>query len=137
MPMAVAIMSTDLGFSMTQQDFVADIVARDEMLNEWRLVLVEEGPWDDTTRELLRLQDRLYNSLDAILDGELAAKYPETKHARIVIQVDCFGVPEKEVSAFFGRFSEGVLRIGDYKEACEQTDYACGIGFAINFGCLH
>lgn len=121
----------------SSREFVIDFVAQGDVPDEWRLVLVEQGPWADTTHELSRLQDRLYNCIDAILDGQLAAKFPETRNARVVIQIDCYDVPETEVSEFFGKFSEGVFQIPDYKKALEQCEQARGIGFTINFDHLH
>lgn len=111
------------------QDYVVDFVAPGDAPDELRLVLVEEGPWADTTRELLRLQNRLYDCIDAVLDGELAAELPETKKARIVIQVDGYNLPKAAVSDFFGRFSQGVFTTGDYQKAVNQ--FGQSIGFAL------
>ncbi len=121
----------------TDQRFVIDFVARSDTPDEWRLVLVEQGPWADTTNELSRLQDRLYNCIEAVLDGQIAEKFPETKNARIKIRVDCYDVPEAEVAEFFGKFSEGVFQIDDYRRALEHSDQTSGIGFEINFDHLH
>ena len=121
----------------SHQEFVIDFVARSETPHEWRLVLVEQGPWSDVTPELLRLQDRLYNCIDAVLDGQVAAEFPETKSARIVIRLDCYDVPEAEVTEFFRKFSEGVFQIGDYQDALKQSEYTTGITFAINFDHVH
>ena len=116
------------------EEFVIDFVARGETPGQWRLVLVEKGPWPDPTLALTRLQDRLYNCVEAILDGQVAAQFPESSGAPIVIQVDCYAVPEPEVAAFFTAFSEGVFQLPDFKAALEHTPHAASIGFSINFG---
>jgi hypothetical protein len=116
------------------QEFVIDFVARGETPGQWRLVLVEEGPWQDMTLALTRLQDRLYNCVEAILDGQIATQFPDSLGAPIVIQVDCYDAPEAEVGAFFTAFSQGIFEIPDYKAALESCRYASAIGFSINFG---
>ena len=54
-----------------------DFVARGETEGEWKMVLVEQGPWSGSIEDALqRIQKRLYDCLDAALDGQLAEKYP-------------------------------------------------------------
>jgi hypothetical protein len=132
-PHRIAILSIRGGLMPMTREFVIDFVARGNLPNEWKLVLVEQGPWADPAHEMQRLQDRLYNCIDAVLDGQIAEKFPETKKERIIIQVDCYGVPEAEVAAFFARFSEGVFQITDYCEALKRSEQTSGIGFSINF----
>jgi hypothetical protein len=68
--------------------------------------------------------------------GWLAAKFPETKGKRVVIQVDCHDVPEAEVAAFFDAFPDGVLRLPDYRRALQGNAFAAGIAFEIRFDTL-
>ena len=42
---------------------VVDFIAKGTTPDIWRMVLVEEGPWDEITVELTRLQDRLYECM--------------------------------------------------------------------------
>ena len=63
-----------------ERDTVVNFVSRTDDPNEWRMVLVEQGPWNGgSERELRRIQDRLYGCLDAAIDGQLAEQFPETR----------------------------------------------------------
>jgi hypothetical protein len=107
-----------------------DFVARGEVPDEWQLVLVEQGPWPGPIEgELRRLQDRLYGTIDAALQGKVAEKYPESKGKNILIRLDGYNLPTREVAAFFDRFSKGVFSTPDYKEALQNSPFVRGITF--------
>lgn len=119
-------------------EVLVDFVVHDESTKEWRLVLVEEGPWlTSEYDELKRIQDRLYGCLDAVLDGHLFEAHPETLGKNIVVQLDCYDLPRAEVEGFFERFSTGILLSHDYRSAIESKRYFGAITFAIDFGILH
>jgi len=120
----------------TPTDLV-EIVAPGDSADEWRMFVFEQGPWLDVTRELLRFQDRLYDCVDAVVDGLVAAKFPETKGARVVISVYCSDLPKPEVIDFFQRFTKGIFRDGEYSVALKRQDYAAEVTFAINFDQVH
>ncbi|MDX9874758.1 MAG: hypothetical protein RBS88_07585 [Spongiibacteraceae bacterium] len=115
-----------------------NFVAKGNLPDEWRMVLVEEGPWhgqiDD---QLRRIQGRMYGCIDAALDGQLAEDFPESKGRRVVIQLDCYNVPRDEVEGFFSRFSEGVFELEDYRHALESNAFVKDIEFEINFDNIH
>lgn len=112
---------------------VVDFVAKGPSPGEWMMVLVEEGPWSGVIDDQLRrLQDRLYGCVEAVLHGQLAARFPDSKGQRIIVRLDCYNVPRHEVEGFFQRFSS-ILSIEDYRRALEQGAFAQGIGFEINF----
>jgi hypothetical protein len=112
-----------------------DFVACDPDGTRWRLVLVEEGPWDEAEVEanLRRIQERLYGCLDAAIDGALAKQYPDSDAKPVVIQLSCFNVPECEVRSFFDRFSERVLELPDYKRALVESPHVSKVSF--EFSC--
>jgi hypothetical protein len=113
--------------------FVVDFVARGNSADEWRLVLVEQGPWHrPSDAQLHRFQSRLYECIDAALDGQVAAKFPGSLGKRLIIQVDGYGLPDDEVSAFFARFTEGVFETDDYKSAMSNNRFVADIGFELN-----
>ena len=115
---------------------VVDFVARGTNESEWLVVLVEQldaGAVGDISRFLNRLQDRLYDCLDAILDGSLADRYPETLNNKVIIRVDCYNAPEDDVLVFFNAFSSGVLKIPDYSAALEDNAFVSNVAFQINF----
>jgi hypothetical protein len=109
-----------------------DFVTRGE--GEWKMVLVEQGPWRGPVDEQLRrIQDRLYGCLDAVLDGQLAAKFPESLNKRIVIRLDCYDVPKEEVATFFDKFAKGVFGIRDYRHALDVSQFVSEFAFEVNF----
>ncbi len=117
------------------RNVVVDFVAEGETSDEWKLVLVEEGPWEHSIEtELRRVQERLYGCLDAALDGQLAEQFPSTRGKRVVIQLDCYNVPQADVNDFFQKFAVGVFAFDDYKQALLENEFVRGIGFEINFG---
>jgi hypothetical protein len=99
----------------------------------WRMVLVEEGPWEDVSANLRRVQSRLYGCIDAAIDGYLAQQFPESNGAHVTVQLDCYSVPQDEVSTFFKAFSSSVLHLPSYKDALHSSSFVAGFDFQINF----
>lgn len=119
----------------TPSTFTVDFVARGERPDEWNIVLVEEGPWQKNQIEihLRKLQGRLFECIDAVLDGQLADKFPDSMGAKIIIQVDGYNLPQKETKEFFDRFSQGVFEIDDYRRALQTSPYTREISLEIRF----
>lgn len=113
---------------------VVDFVAKGATPDEWKMVLVEEGPWiGSIDTQLGRVQDRLYGAIDAALDGQLAERFPESSGKKIIIQLDGYNLPKAEVAEFFDRFSKGVLSKPDYQQALQNNRFIRGIAFQVNF----
>ena len=119
-------------------DVTVEFVAKDATSSEWKMVLVEAGPWNGPLDEHLRtLQSRLYDYIDVAIEGKLAERFPEATGKRVVIQVDCYNIPRSSVEPFFNEFSSRVFSIGDYKDAVEKTRYVSSIEFVITFDSIH
>jgi hypothetical protein len=75
---------------MTTRRLTIDLVTDRPTDGAFILVLVEEGPWDpdETDVQLRRIQDRLYDCVDAAVDGHLAGKYPDSRGKPVVIRLD-------------------------------------------------
>jgi len=117
---------------------VVDFVARGSSPDEWRMVLVEHGPWAGSIDDQLRrVQERLYGCVDAALDGQLAESFPESSGKKIVIQLDCYNLPEADVGEFFDRFSKGVFAVSDYCDALKKSKFVADISFQITFDAIH
>ena len=113
---------------------VIDFLAKGKTEEQWLVVLVEEVNAEfDLDGFLYDFQDRLYNCLDAIIDGQLADKFPDTLNKNIVIRVDCYQIPRQEVEEFFVSFTTGVLDLQDYAEGLANSIYVKDITFEINF----
>ena len=113
-----------------------DFLARGESESEYRMVLVEHGPWEEIDVEMRRVQERLYGCIEAALDGDLARKFPESHGKIIVIRLDGYDLPEDEVSAFFERFADGIMKIPDYAEELRSCEYVEAFRFELNFEAL-
>src|SRR5689334_1423147 len=111
-----------------------DVITHSADRSVWRLVLVEQGPWDadEVEANLRRLQDRLYGCLDAALDGQVAERFPESSGQRFVVRLDAYNVPEHELREFFERFSGQVLRVPDYEDSLARSSFVSGIDFELN-----
>jgi hypothetical protein len=115
------------------KNFKVDFIAKGKSTNEWKMVLVEEGDWRNVDSRLHQLQDRLYNCIDAVLDGQLAEKFPESDAKDIIIQVELFDAPEDDVAPFIERFSKGVFSVAGYAEALKACRFANTISISACF----
>jgi hypothetical protein len=95
---------------MTTHRLTIDLVTERPSDGAFILLLVEEGPWgtDETELQLRRIQDRLYNCVDAAVDGHLAGKYPDSRGKAVVIRLDCYDIPDRPVREFIKRFAESI-----------------------------
>ena len=109
-----------------------DFVARTDDPDVWRLVFVEEGPWEDIIAELQRVQDRLYDCIDAVMDGQLAARFPDTQGKTIIIRLDGYNLAESSIRDFWSAFSQGVMEIPDYAHALKESPHVKNFLFELN-----
>ncbi len=98
------------------------------------MVLVEEGPWpvDEIEANLRRMQERLYNCVDAAIDGQLAEQFPESNEGLITIRLDGYDLPQEQVRELFERFSRSIFKIPDYAAALQQSPFVTGLKFEVN-----
>lgn len=123
---------------MAERTTLVDFVAKGKSPNEWKMVLVEEGPWVGSIEgQLRRVQGRIYDCIDAALDGQLAEQFPESNGKHIIIRIDCYNLPRADVEDFFSRFTDGVFAVDDYREALDRSQFVQGIDFEINFDSIH
>lgn len=111
-----------------------DFVARDQAHGGWSLILIEEGPWDPATisDHLKRIQDRLYECLDAALDGAVTTQFPESRGKPLMIRLDAFNVPEAELRGFFDRFAREVPKLPDYAKGLREQQHFPTVSFELN-----
>lgn len=120
------------------ETLTVEFVAKGALAEDWRVVLVEQGPWQGAvTDALLRIQDRLYDCVDAVLDGQLAEKLPESKGGTITIRLDCYNVPGEEVAKFFKSFSEGIFETPDYRKARTDSVFVRDVRFELNIDAIN
>ena len=113
-----------------------DFVAFDDERDACLLVLVEQGPWPDAIEDhLSALQDRLYGCLEAALDGQVAEQFPRAANMKVIVRVDCYGLPREDVDEFIGRFSEGVVDIPEYLP--DSSPWVRSFEFEVNHDNVH
>lgn len=114
----------------SRSNTIVDFVVKGDSHDEWKMVLVEEGPWiGSIDEELCRLQNRVYGCIDAAFDGGVFSSFPNSLGKRVVIQLDCYNVPRADVEDFFDRFSAGVFAAGEYCQALRDSKFVQSIGF--------
>ena len=101
--------------------------------NRWKVVLVEQGPWLDQESELRRVQARLYDCVDAALDGRFAEKFPDSSGSDILIRLDCYDVPKSLMQKVFDIFAETITEHPDNKSALKKSPYVSTLSFELNF----
>jgi hypothetical protein len=83
------------------------------------LYLVEEGPWPEDHSERLRaLQKRLFDAVEAVAEGKLAERFPETKGKSVCIRLDCYDLPAAPVDALFAAFQEFLKSSPEWADVC-------------------
>lgn len=113
-------------------ELVVDFVARGHAPGEpWLMVLVESGPWDEREVEsnLRRIQARMYDCVDAALEGRLADRFPDSRGQNVVVRLDGYDLPEAAVRDFFERFASAALQLPDYAAALESSTAVSSLAF--------
>jgi hypothetical protein len=95
-----------------------DLVMRDKT-GAYRLVLVEEGPWDQPSEEdvLRRLQTRINDTIDVVLDGLILDRFPEMRGNQVPIALDAFNHPPPAVVELIETFDSLLHGEGEYADA--------------------
>jgi len=105
-----------------------NLITDDSKNDEFVVYLVEAGPWRDALHgRLEKLQGRLYDAFDAIVDGALASEYPETKGRRIRIQVDCHNSPPKTVLDIVRKFAAFIHDNKEYQNAIRESPFVADV----------
>ena len=114
-------------------DVRIDLVVRDPATGDIRLVFVEEGPWPDPQESelLARLQARIYDAVDAVVDGTFAERFPETHGCFFRFVLDCFKAPPPEVPALVEAMNRG-LHEGRYGEWIRSSPALKGLRVEFN-----
>ena len=105
-----------------------DLITEDPKNNEFVVYLVETGPWSDASNERLeKLQGRLYNALEVVVEGALASKYPESKGRRIRIQVDSHNSPPETMLNLVREFAAFIHESNEYQKAIRKSPFVTDV----------
>jgi hypothetical protein len=91
-------------------DVVINAIYALEDEGEYVLVLVEEAAWG--AEVIADVADRINRCVDYVLDGEMAAQFPESAGHRIRIHVDHLEPVDADASAFFLLVAERLAERG-------------------------
>lgn len=119
--------------NMTNQVKI-DLIAYNSKDEEYKLILVEEGPWQKSTFEdrLRKIQDRIYNSVDAAIDGILMQKYPDSKGKKVCVQVDCYESPSDLVKQLVKGLDKYFSGSDEYQDALKRNKNISSFRIAYN-----
>jgi len=113
-----------------------DFVAFDDERDACLLVLVEQGPWRGPLEEHLRtLQGKLYDYLEAALDGSVAARFPKAANKKVIVRLDCYDLPTDEVDGFMKDFADGIRGLPDY--SASSSPWVRSFEFEVNHDHIH
>jgi hypothetical protein len=123
---------------MTTRQLTVNLVTERPSDGAFIMVLVEEGPWsvDETEINLRRIQDRLYDCVDAAVDGHFAAKFPDSLNKPVVVRLDCYDTPDKPVRDFIKRFADGIANSKDLQLDLLNQGFVTSIHFEYNWRTL-
>ncbi len=100
-----------------------DLIIEDNTTGEFVLCLVENGPWSDLQLQLSNLQQRLYDSFDAIVDGHVAAKFPQSIGRRFRLQIDAYNEPPQPVCELVKKFDRHIQSAPELRSALVNSSY--------------
>jgi hypothetical protein len=119
---------------MTTRRLVIDLITERPSDGAFVLVLVEEGPWElsQTESQLRRIQDRLYDCVDAAVDGHVARLYPESRMRPFVIRLDCYDTPDQPARDFVARFAEAIAASEEINRDMASQGFVRSLQFEVN-----
>ena len=88
---------------------VIDLVAHFPLTGEYALIMIEGGPWTDSSEQLAELSEKINNYAMLILDGRFARIYPQSAGQSVYIQLDCTDTPSPKVQALIEAASARLL----------------------------
>lgn len=89
-----------------------DLVTHDPVHDEYKLIMVEDRPWEGAPEQLAQLREKINNYAIFVLDEGLLRSYPETAGHSLCIQLDCVSTPTAEVQELIDLASERLLDHG-------------------------
>ena len=91
---------------------VVDAVTFEEKTSTYRLVLLVDVPWDQSTRQLLALQDKLNNYIGFALDGPMAERYPGSDGKDVIVRLQCPTAPTGRTAKTLQQMEGGLKELG-------------------------
>lgn len=109
-------------------EVTVDLIVHSDDKSEFALYLVEDAPWGDVELRVKKMQDRVYTTVDAVLDGIIASDYPDSKGKRIRIEVVCRGEsPSPRFSEVVNRLNQIIHSMDDYVNDIKHSGYVSSL----------
>ena len=97
------------------------------------MVLVEQGPWSgDEADNLRRVQDRIYNCVEAAISGGLAAAMPETSGAPVELRLDVLDAPLDLLTKLVQAISSYVGTDPNYQSEIRDSEHLQSLDFEVS-----
>ncbi len=104
-----------------------DLFTHDSANDEFVVYLVEDGPWpteDSGWKDCLsKIQDRIFAAIDAVVDGHVAEKYPESLGKKIRVQIDSPSGLPPALANLVSKVREHLGKENEYHSAIEQSRF--------------
>ncbi|MSR46096.1 MAG: hypothetical protein EXS13_03370 [Planctomycetes bacterium] len=102
--------------------------SRDGSVN---LILVEQGPWQEAyfLEHLRRVQNRIYDVVDAALDGLLTNQFPQIHGNNVSIRVDFYETPQQQSEQLVETIAQHVAADVKVAEAIRTKGHVSRITF--------
>jgi hypothetical protein len=115
-----------------------DLITQDAKKDAYKLIAVAQGPWpaSEVTDHMRALQEKLYDYVDAAVEGGLAAQYPQSCGKKVVIRLDCYDTPQAEMEQFFNRFVEHIRSNPTIQAKIAQTHHVKEIDFEFSWATI-
>lgn len=109
-----------------------DTVTYDPNNDEFALYFVEDGPWPTTNdtewKELLgRIQNKIFDAFDAIVDGHVGALYPDSAGKRFRIQIDSPHGAPAPLKDLVSKIRNYIDNSEEYREALSSSPHAIDV----------
>jgi hypothetical protein len=111
-------MVAEFGEPGVQNPAIVDLIAHDPASDCVVLAMIERRTWQDTPAQLRQIEEKINRYLGYVLDGHLAAQYPQYVGMRVRIRLDCAQNPTGEAVRFI--------------RAAEHAVRAHGLDFVVN-----
>jgi hypothetical protein len=91
---------------------LVDVVTYEEKSATYRLLLVVDAPWDQSTAQLLALQEKLNNYIGFALDGPMAEKYPGSDGKDVLVRLQCRTAPTGRTQKTLAQMEAALKELG-------------------------
>ena len=108
-----------------------DTVTYDPKNDEYVLYFVENGPWPDAPAALQGLlgeiQNKVFDAMDAAIDGSVVRVYPDSLGKKVRIQVDSPGGCPAQLEELIVKIDNYINETKQYATAIESSPCITGL----------